>query len=107
MSLFEHCQYCNMMNEHSPDCRYGQPVFIHTTPEQRTEMYLDGRCKHIGQIRTGDEGQRYEVHGILEDGTDEIMGWTNHEDGGGLFKSAKLWPRYKDAYILDRKGGKP
>lgn len=57
-----------------------------------------------GQPHTnvGDEGQRYEVHGILHDGTDEVFGWTNASDGAGLIASAKLWPRYKDAYVVDR-----
>lgn len=50
----------------------------------------------------GYKGQRYEVHGIMHDGTDELFGWTNDKDGGGLIKSAKLWPRYKDAYVIEK-----
>lgn len=53
-------------------------------------------------FKTGDNGQRYEIHGVLHDGTDEVFGWQDVPDGG-LFDCAKLWPRYKSAYVIDRK----
>lgn len=50
----------------------------------------------------GDRGQRYEVRGVMRDGTVEVFGWTNEPKGGTLLEGAKLWPRYKTAFVIDR-----
>lgn len=57
-----------------------------------------------GKMAVGDRGQRYEVRYFhIETGKEYVMGWTERSDGGGLLSSAKLWPRARDPFVLDRK----
>ena len=52
----------------------------------------------------GDQGQRYEVQGHTRDGGAwETVGWGEAEDGGSLAEGARLWPRYDDVRVIDRK----
>lgn len=57
-----------------------------------------------GKLPVGDRGQRYEVrYFVRESGEELVMGWTERSDGGALMTSAKIWPRARDPFILDRK----
>lgn len=63
----------------------------------------------------GDKGQRYEVrYTDAETGKEKVMGWTEQADGGGLLRSALLWPAVKQrpdgsriAWVFDRRQGIP
>jgi len=55
-------------------------------------------------IKVGDQGQRYEVHAKWKDnGKDFIVGWTEREDGGGIFKMVRMHPAMRGGYVIDRK----
>jgi hypothetical protein len=65
----------------------------------------DAAMTHLGgkpHTNVGDKGQRFEIHGIMYDGTDEVFGWTNDADANAVVKKVKQWPKYKDAYVMDR-----
>ena len=55
-----------------------------------------------GMIRTGDEGQRYEIRARRRDnGEVEVVGWANIEPEW-LVDAAKDWSSYAGAWSVDR-----
>ena len=65
-------------------------------------------CNHLDPKRVAEHnpGRPFEVVGVRRlDDTEEIIGWVDDEDGGKLLEGAKLWPRYKRAFV--RPASKP
>ncbi|WP_431861485.1 hypothetical protein [Azospirillum sp.] len=59
--------------------------------------------------RIGDNGQRYEVRGYIEE-TDvvEPIGYANDKDGADQLRdAANLWPRYDTVWVVDRQPQPP
>lgn len=53
-------------------------------------------------FKTGDKGQRYEVRAVGMQGTEFVVGWTEHSDGGGLAKTVERHPVWTLSRIVDR-----
>jgi len=58
-----------------------------------------------GQPHTnvGDRGQRYVVYFRDGDGKEQLLGWTEHKDGGSLVRRLALHPVWKLSRIEDRR----
>jgi len=64
-------------------------------------MFLSG--PQPKRLETGDQGQCYEIRGRRrEGGTIDVIGWTDN-DPQGLVDATKAWPRYVDAWFVDRR----
>ncbi len=51
--------------------------------------------------RDTNPGHRYSVIGIRHDGTEEVVGWTDHADGGKLAEGVSSWPRFEFCRVED------
>jgi hypothetical protein len=49
----------------------------------------------LGPVADENPGHPYVVVGIKRDGTEDVIGWTDHEDGGKLLKGVNAWPKYE------------
>ncbi len=66
----------------------------------------ENECSFLAVI-SGDRGQRYEVRFFdAQTGAERVFGWTTHSDGGGLMRSAKVWPAARDPWVIDRLAGR-
>lgn len=54
-------------------------------------------------LKTGDNGQRYEVRAVGMQGVEFVVGWTSHPDGGGLAKIVEKHAVWKLSRIVDRR----
>lgn len=55
----------------------------------------------LSTVRTGYNGQRYEVQFTDGEGLVKVFGWTNDSDGGLLCASVKAHPEWHSPRIVD------
>ncbi len=64
----------------------------------------DVRCELCARP-IGYHGQRYEIRFRDHEGKEEVMGWTQRKPHK-MLAACKLWPRVKEAWIVDLLEGK-
>ena len=52
-------------------------------------------------LKTGEEGQRYEIRAKSKDGAEVVIGWAENPDN--LVKGVKLHPTFNIPVVIDRK----
>ncbi len=54
----------------------------------------------LGQVRTGYEGQRYEVTAVDRESQErQVIGWIEDPTGGSLRTGTELWAKFVDGSV--------